>query len=372
ITTIESQLKKAVLLTLLDPYRLLEGDVWSAYEYLCFWATKAEIEPLNSKSKAAGRFIMDLWGIKHVRPFNPETTDPAESAGRYHLLNTLPLNQMVNRHLLECQKDKEAIPLGMKNLQQIEAAQLIRRMLLSWHLRPERRSKRYERYGWLKAACGVSAAHHYLHLDQSKEASTPKIDQLDLEVAGLSPMESLEDSDVPSGQFEHKKVNFEFFRWRQINISDGGLAAHVNKPFPSILEVGQLVLMEHESDDQEGWLVAVIRRMMHIDNERIEIGVQFMPGIIQPVSVRSMVVGSSRVDFQPSLLISNERGDQTLVTPCSMYTPGREFLLEDRSRVSRVGAGKLIESTHAFDRFFIHALLKKEAAEGNLQAATLQ
>lgn len=343
VPSINTVLKRASLLYLLDPYRLFQGDIWVAHDYLLIWASKADIEPLTATSRSSGRFLLDIYGIKRIRPYGPGSVQ--DSMDRYRLLNTLPLNQLVNRQLLDVLKDEDAVPNGLKSLNQIEAAQLLRRMLMSWHHRPERRSERYEKYEWLQATCGVSAAHHFLHLETfDSHAST---DTDDMENAELSP--------VSNTTFERDSIEFEIFRWRQINGSTGGLAADVKIPYPPLLQVGQLILLENEKREiASQWIVAVVRRMIHRNENSIELGAQFVGGIIQPISLRPITaIGDSLADFQPTLLVTNERGDQTLISPCGMYRPGRVYLLEDRARITRVVATKLVESTPGFDRFFI-------------------
>ena len=143
-----------------------------------------------------------------------------------------------------------------------------------------------------------------------------------------------------------------------INTSDAGLGLQTSRPHPPELQVGQVVLMR-ESDDRDEfdenseWFVGVVRRMVNRDANTAEFGIQRLSGKLQPVRIKPIAGDWSQdADFQPALMLERGNGQaHVLLTPKGMYQDGRQYLLESRAQLSRVGADKLLEGNRHFDRF---------------------
>lgn len=350
--SIELLFKRILLIALTDPYHLQRGEAWSCYDYLTEWGAKAGIgRAATAPENTTGVFLIDLGAMQPPKP--PE---PGESLAqeRHRLLTVAPLNASVHRHLQQIREEDAAAPKGAENLSIAEMEQMFRHMLLAWHVRPSRRSPRHEKYGACRVACGLSAINHFLLAgeftpEREERAAPPGTEDLILE---------------EKGTFRREAAHYDVHRWRIFNRSASGIGMMVSPPFPKDLQVGQLVLVEIETEQREKRLTpGIVRRMIERDANTLETGIQFIHNKVDPIAIRPHAYGSENAaDFQSGLLL-NRGGDapNALLVPHGMYKQRREFTLEHNGRSYRILAAKLIESTPVFDRFEYQEIIQRQS-----------
>ncbi len=342
--------KRAVLLAMIDPYRLLPGEVWHANEYLAGCAGKALLEPLAESSPTPGAGVVDLAGAKPPAPFAAgHAYQPAEC---FRVIDPGPLRSLLELHRGALEGPEPRLPPGLEAMQPFRADQLIGRMEQSW-LEPARReSVREESYDWLPVACGIVAI-----VAQLRELTRAN-DSFHYAPARMDP-----DRDPPAGP-GGRPVN-RLPSWRQFNRSAGGVGMRVRLPTPQDLRVGQLVLIEDTGATRaKGWLIGVVRRMIERDGTNVEIGVQFLGARAQPVTVRPIVLGRTPTpDLQPALLVdradNDDRGE--LITPCNLFRQGRELTVNLGRSKLQVGTLRLLEASPSFERFEYRVTMKERA-----------
>ncbi len=338
--TIGLALRRILLVSLADPFKLHRGEVWIVYDCLTCWAGRVALGPYAAAQKAAGRFLIDRRGFEKPKPFDPDKLPTNDT--QLLLLNALPLNATVHEQLKVVQSGNAATIPPLKSLNYWSATRILQSMLLGWHVLPSRRHERAERYDWLISTCGIGSVHHYL---QTSAADEGEADEMEA---------TLTDSqvDIGSTSLGITAAIHHRFRCRQTNISASGVCLIMAPEDAQGIHVGQIMVLESERERGVGRSkLAVIRRMIHRDASSLEVGLRFLPGEVR--TARIELSSQSRSDRQPALLIRrNGSGESELITPSLVYQPYRRFLLHTRSGdPMEASAGKLIESTCCFDRF---------------------
>jgi hypothetical protein len=339
--------KRAVLLAMIDPYRLLPGEVWHANEYLAGCAGNARLGPLDASSAGAGTGIVDLAGAKPPAPFSPERAyQPAE---QFRMIDPRPLGELLERQRNGLEGPDPILPAGLDAMQPFRAAQLLGRMEQSWLDPAHRETERQACYDWLPVACGIQAIVGQLRepmhsADDYWPASDPP---------AWSGQAASHLPETPAGSLPS---------WRQFNCSAGGLGMKVRLPAPPELRVGQLLLIQSSAaPSAKGPQVGVVRRMIERDGTDVEIGIQLLGDRVRPVAVRPVVVGRAPTpDFQPALLLDrpdlDDRGE--LITPCHLFRQDRELIVDLGNADLRVGPVRLIEASPWIERFEYRVTLR--------------
>ncbi|VAX10646.1 hypothetical protein MNBD_GAMMA26-2393 [hydrothermal vent metagenome] len=343
-TSISLLFKRILLIVLIDPYRLQLGEVWSCYEYLAHWAVKADLQQQAVVPKdITGVFLLDLQSMQPPKPPKPgQKLQP----DRHRIFSVAPLNLIVHQHMRQIRNEEGSTPNGTAHIPPNEINQMFRHMLLAWHVRPTRRSERQEQYGTHLAAYGLSAVTNFL-LQGSfcQNGQTANIG------------DTCEDTDQTLEErhsFRRENVHFEVHRWRIYNRSTSGVGIIIPPPFPTKLQVGQIILIEIDTNQQDKHLMpGTVRRIVERDTNTLEAGVQFIHGRVSPISIRPYNIDTSvTADFQHALALNpGGKASRTLLTPHGMYKRQQKFMLGFGGKTYLVQASKLAESTPIFDRF---------------------
>jgi len=344
--SIDHLFKQILLITIIDPYHLPRGEAWNCYNYLTHWAVKAELHISNTvPDNITGLFLVDLQAMYPPKP--PEPNSPLQQE-RHRLLHVNSLNLAIHQQRKQLLENETIEPEGTEGLSKEQTSQMFRHMLLAWHVRPTRRSERHEKYGSYSATYGLSAINHYLNKGAfTQEDETPTADSMD------SDSLTLEDT----LSFHRENKHHQIYSWRIFNRSTGGVGIIVPPPFPKDLQVGQLILIELDIDAEKKQLkTGIVRRMIERDANTLEIGVQFLPGKIVPISIRPYFYDKEiTADFQHGMLMDRgSKAAQALLTPHGMYKPQREFVLDNHDFVQRIISDDIIETTPVFDCFDYH------------------
>ncbi len=89
--------KQALLLALLDPYRLMQGEVNKVLEYLSSFGGHAHLQPLMQTSNPSGYFLARLDSDKPPRALAHDTT--VTDARTDILLNTIDLARLLHQQI---------------------------------------------------------------------------------------------------------------------------------------------------------------------------------------------------------------------------------------------------------------------------------
>ena len=346
--SIELLFKKILLIAIIDPYRLPRGEIWFCHNYLTQWAVKAELHTSPTvPDNITGLFLVDL---QTTYPPKPPTPNSELLQERHRLLHVNSLNLVIHQQRKQLLENEGTSPKGTAGLTKEQTTQMFRHMLLAWHVRPTRKSERQEKYGAHTVTYGLSAINHYLKKGSFAQEDNAAVEEL------------MDDNTLileETTSFRRENKHYPTCSWRIFNRSTGGIGIIVPPPFPKDVQVGQLIMIELESDTPTQHLKAgIVRRMIERDANTLEIGVQFLPGKITPISIRPCFYDKEiTADFQHGILMN--RGPNTskaLLTPQGMYKQQREFVLENNNYVQQILADDIIETTPVFDCFDYHEI----------------
>jgi hypothetical protein len=336
--TISRVLKRVLLLWLLDPSRLHAEEARACFALFNDLAPAAVLENLGDAPSGAGRFLVDLEGVDPPRPPDPDTLP--QNPDRFRYLNLLPLSKRLHQLLRQMENRGAEPPEGLRQIRGIDPKLVLTRVLKAWHGRQERRSERQESFGWMLCGCGLSAVGFFLEQLRKGDAAdelVPQETRLELDLQHYSPL---------SGH----AARFRRVRCRQVNRSASGMCIRLQLPAAAEPEVGQVLLLQEDLASITGdWHAGIVRRLLRIDQETLEAGVQFIRG-----AIHSIALGPPAAETRSVAALWVDRGDQRLnsiLAQRGLYRPGRELVVEADGPGRVIEAGQLLETTPSFDRF---------------------
>ena len=346
---VASNLKRIILLSLLDPYRKQPHEVWQVYGFLGHHAPGARIEALPQAAEATGCFVFDLDGSDP--PYLCTTPGCLKNRESLRRLNTGELLGVLDQQLVSIRQGGYTAPSGLEAMAEVDAVQLLLGMRIAWKIPPKRRHPRHEAYTWLNAACGVGAAHHRLSARRPDDPAqgSDEAEPTDIELGGLSQ--------APSAD---KPASYPVFRWRQVNRSDSGAAVHVPLPSTASLQVGQLVLFETDQGGPDADTVGgIVRRFRHIDPSTLEVGIEFLGENMRPITLRPVEGSGASGGFRAAISVTPRaaaRSSHEIITERGLFGKNREYVVEIGGDYIQLRALTLLESTHRFERFEARAV----------------
>jgi hypothetical protein len=336
--------KQALLLALLDPYRLMQGEVNKVLEYLNLLGGHAHLQPLMQTSNPSGFFLVRLDSDKPPRALAHDTT--VTDARTDILLNTIELARLLHQQIsqLETGVDPKALQLPFA-AKDFGYPNLLRRMLKHWGIAPKRLFNRVQHDAKMEICAGIRSIHHFLSGDLSGgvvgsagETSEHETTEITLELAN-SPLDKASHQTYVSRN------------WLIINESAGGLALAKDPKTDVQVRVGEIIGLRPE--DSEGWNIGVVRWVSSENPNHLQLGAQMIAPTATPVMLRPLIT-SSGTPFQPALLLPEIpalKQPATLVCLRGGFIPQREFLLDQNGIPQNVRASKLLEQTATFDLF---------------------
>lgn len=303
----------ALLLSLMDPSRLAEGEAGLFYEVIRHHAGHCRIVPGNQWSGAGeGLFLVDLKGdsppVPCWRVRSPLT------AQEPYLLDARDALAVLGERL-------ERIPAKVRR--QSPEARVLRRLLPE---KPDPRRHREPRHTDGRRV-GLLIGLDNIHAFQSNR-STPR--QADAGSTGAGA------AGGPSG-------------CRVLDTSKGGMCLELEDAASGEVRVGELLAVVEEDRRP---VLATIRSVQVRREGGVEIGIQLLAGISAPVYCRAREDAEGHAQ-RALFLHACEAEDisATLVVAKGFYRPGRRLLIDAGGKAVPACAGRSITDAPLFDRF---------------------
>lgn len=329
--------KQSLLLALLDPYRLMQGEVNRVLDYLASFGGHAHLQPLAQTSSPSGYFLVRLDSDKPPRALAHDST--VTDARTDILLNTIELARLLHQqiHGLESGVDAKALVLPPAP-RDFSYPSLLKRMLKHWGVAPKRLFNRIQNDAKMDICAGIRAIHHFLG-------------NRDSEAPGKSPETAitLELSDSPLDKTSHQ--TYVSRNWLIINESAGGLALEKDPKTDARIRVGEIIGLR--PDGSQAWNIGVVRWLSSEDPSHLQLGAQMLAPTATPVMIRP-VIASAATAFQAALLLPEIpalKQPVTLAVQRGGFSPQREFMLDNNGMLRNIRATKLLEQTATFDLF---------------------
>jgi len=338
--------KQALLLALLDPYRLMQGEVNKVLDYLASFGGHAHLQPLMQTSNPSGFFLVRLDSDKPPRALAHDST--VTDARTDILLNTIELARLLHQQIqrLEAGVNPKSLLLPVSAQQDFGFPNLLRRMLKHWGIAPKRLFNRMQNNARMDISAGIRAIHYFLSGE-----TVPATENLpdDQEMPDQDTEITLELANSPLDKSSHQ--TFVSSNWLIINESAGGMALVKDPKTDAHVRVGEIIGLRPEGN--EAWNIGVVRWVSSENPNHLQLGAQMLAPTATPVRVRP-VIASVGTLFQPALLLPEIpalKQPTTLLALRGSYQPQREFMLEGVDGPQNVRATRLLEQTASFDLF---------------------
>lgn len=340
--TVEHQFNRFMLLRLLDPCHLQEGEPRICFDYLNSVASHAELNTPTQESERSGNYVIDRLGEVPPYPFEPEGLDNL-SLPRFTLFDLNPVSQQIHKLLRRLERSEEQTPAPMNGLGHQEATNLLARMLKSWHIRSKRDSERHTTTGQVQVWAGLRSIYGYLTHEQGGEV--PDSDEI-----------TMSESSLQAARLDPSKPQLVA---RRFNQSRSGVALHLPPNAAGRPLIGELVLISlHGASDLNDWKIGIVKRALTRENAVLEIGVQFLLGRIVPITLQAIETRQHDDDEaqapvnHPALYIDQGHIHRSsLIVPKRLFIIGREYRVEEMLPAPCITPLQLLESTAMFERY---------------------
>lgn len=342
--TISHQYNRFLLLLLLDPCHLQEGEPRICFDYLNELAGEANIIAPDKDVDATGRYVIDRLGEVPPYLYHPDCLENLPLP-RFTLFDLSPVSKTLHQQLRLMEKSEQSKPACMNRLTAKEANNLLARMLKSWHIRLKRDSERHNTSGQIMVWIGVQNAYQYLAGQSTNQEPG------DEEITMTQPV-GMRDS-------AHRVGNKRIIALRS-NQSRSGVALRIPRQAVSKELIGQLILIStHENKQGSDWKLGVVKRAMNCGDNLLEVGVQFVAGKLEPITLRLAKLQNeeeSNPDHGGIFIDQGHNNRSSLIVPKHFFVIGQEYRVEEMIPSPSISPLQQLETTAHFERFRIKSV----------------
>lgn len=391
-STIGTQYKHIILLSLANPYRLPQSEIQKVNTALFGWSKYSHLHMLDDPNNPIGLFAIDLES--NAPPSYYNTAQKQSNSNFIRILDTSELTRIL-RDQIETSEKKSGNQKGkMQNTLDV-SQKTLKRLILAWGAVPKRNFSRKGKQTEVKVALGLSASHCFIQKayedkqrkvapdnefrDSEIEFDTKAVYQSDLidnvgeplshpdvwDIAQNPTIQSKDELNFPAfTQFTNegnsspllKTQNdiYDVYKCNLLNESAGGYCITWKNDIATKTVVGSLIsLFNPEEEGQEEWSIGVIRWIKAIEKEYLYIGIELLSPSAQAIASKNITSQSKTFDYTRALLLPELRSvkqPQTLITQ-SLYHVGDKLALDVHGQSIKVTLTKLLENTSTFAQF---------------------
>ena len=323
-----------LLLSLIDPYRLVPGEMEKLMALLNGARSLATLGQSRPATPGGGHFIVPC---DQDRPPKPVLSPSDETGGpNFRLLDT---NAVVDK----LRARKNALETGQVSAMTAramgrEGPALLGKLIVLWGDPPKRAHRREATDATAALCVGMKAVSHFI-------AREGRIDP----VAEAEALRNGITLPIPALLSDDGAQPVPVFEWRVVNRSPGGAKLCRAGAVEQSLAVGEIVGLKLE--DRPRWTLGVVRWITALDEGGMEFGVQFLSSGARMVWVQPVVNASPQAKLGLLLEAEEEGGAESLLAPPATYADMREFELDQQGVMFNVRAGRLVERGGRFDLF---------------------
>jgi len=395
LNTIVKLFKKIILLHIVDPFHLMEGEASKVYFLLDEWVKYCQVIPFDGPESLTGNFYVDL------NSGGPPKFAASDMEHNPQLGGVLILNKLLSHldHLLIHHRQSEATAEASLTLKDRMYRDMLMRLKYIWSGNLERISSRQPDSDGILLATGLTTSHHFISneepfaperdeirfykpegvkkglslmpveeqpwlLDSIEEklesgVVTPRTSKFDIECADIDAWEKIYSTNARARLLlDSKEPDFTAQIWQQHDTSRGGMGLVRVNPCGIRVWVGDLVAYKFTAHDLQDWFVGTIRWLRDIKPDKLELGVMIITESAQPVAVRAIGGIGKGGEYFRSLLVNkminknkNDQSKKTLIVPANIFDVGTEMVFSMKKNISYVRLTQIIETTNTFSQF---------------------
>jgi len=390
--------KHMLMLALIEPYHLMQGDAPAVYEQLKQWVYHCKILNMGENELTGGRFFIDLAIDMPPRyqSLNKNAVQPIE--GR--IIDISELSDVIHKQFNRIEHNNEDVRKHQNTLETRKLRATYQRLAHSISARPERLSARTTRLSPVVMAVGLSACHHYINNEleftpehdeieirkQSKQQKKSMSELLDSE--NLDPWkEEDEELRLQSGILKPRNSSFgskeekqrdvwakiyatstqhideknkssdHHYRTivtRQINTSQGGLAL-LYSDTQSRISVGELITFKEGKETiNKDLRIGTVRWMKSNDGNGLELGISILSDDALAIATKALKgVGAGGEYFRSFLTprMNPMEYPTTLITSSGIYDVDTILVVNLKHHLLYAQLTQLVETTNSFSNF---------------------
>jgi hypothetical protein len=330
---------EALLLSLSDPYRLVQGELDKIVAQARTWRGIVTLGQARPATRPGGHFLVPCDLDRTPKPIispNEETGGP-----NWRLLDANPIVDKLRQK-------KQAAETGnvsatMSKALGSEGLALLGRLVTLWGDPPKRAYRRNNPTASTVAICvGIKAVGHFVGFEPRMDA---KAEAEALKKGITMPLMALPTDDASQA--------IPVFEWDVVNESVGGLKVRRMGATQQPIGVGEVVGVKLM--DRSRWTIGVVRWITIFDEGGMEFGIQFLGSMAKPVWVQPTITSAPQA--KPGLMLAYADSGEvdSLLTMPNTFADRREFEINEEGTVSVMRATDLIEKTGRFELFHVSA-----------------
>ena len=327
---------EALLLSLCDPYRLVQGELDKIVQHARAWRGLCTLQQSRPASRPGGHFLVPCDQDRTPKPII--APDEEKGGPNWRLLDANPLVDKLRAKKQAAEAGN--VSAATKQALGAEGLALLARLATLWGDPPKRAYRRNPGDSTVAICVGLKAVGHFVSFEPRMDAA----EEREALRRGITmPLMALptDDSSQPIPVFE----------WDVVNESVGGLKVRRMGATQQPIGVGEVVGVKLR--DRSRWTIGVVRWITLFDEGGMEFGIQFLGSLARPVWVQPTITSAPQA--KPGLLIAfgeSEELDSLLTVP-NMFSDLREFEITEEGMVSLMRASGLIEKTGRFELFHV-------------------
>ena len=353
--TIELVYKRIVLLSLAEPYHLMQGEAREFYYLLSAWASTCELLPIVNAPNE-GDYVVDMQADVAPGFYSSELSRDLGEAYSVDISEVqkrldVHLKNILRNNLHEFEEEQHV------QLQHRKQRDMLLRLSDAWRGTLKRSVERHETAYQIKMATGINAIHHYLSLGQ---AFTPEVDELKLQTDDIDAafFANAYRSALQKDRY-HSNQSYSVNPWLQSNFSEYGSALTCSIDCPRLhAVVGEIVAhCDHKGSTQKNkdqWRVGLIRWLKTSDDEHLDMGIMNLARSAVAVAVKSVAGVGEGTDYFRAVLIPKQvslQQTRCLIVPTHVYDINSVLAINMKQRIFYAKLHKLKLSTQSFTQF---------------------
>jgi hypothetical protein len=325
----------AVLLSLADPYRLMQREADKVLDLLAQNRGLAALGPKPPDDTDPNRtFIVALDSDRAPRLLSNALKDPAGQ-----VLRALDIGRLLERLKQRPQTQAGRSEVPAKSRTTHDATDLIGRLARLWGDPPKRQFRRNSAETSVALCSGIKAIAYFAELGEKEEPP--------VEAASIRSGTTLPLLKIPTDPIS-RQVGVE--EWIVLNQSANGLRLHREPGGNGGITVGEAIGVRFIGG--RGWNIGVVRWLNMLENNDLEFGLELISPSAHPIQIEPTIASNGRAQAAlqlPSMIQDDET--ESLLTFPDTFSDLREFELDDGGESRLVRATTLVEKTSRFDLF---------------------
>jgi hypothetical protein len=353
--------KRILLLSLAEPYHLMQYEADDMYRLIASSVSNCVIEPF-SEFVTRGEYLIDLGSDsgprfvekeKQWQPLDPRMVDMSAVK--------LQLNIHLQRLLSSSLNAAEFESVSLIERQQRD---MLLRLADAWNAMLVRTAQRFALSAKIELSSGLNASHHYV---SDGIPFTPEMDELRLVSNSDKKAPTESNNTIFATAYQealqkdriHEKNNYALNPWSQKNISPIGIALNCKQTDNNIdVRVGELVTYRMAEKKLQRWQIGVIRWLQHEFTEEAEgnvnVGIMNIANGAVPVGSKAIKGLGSGTDYFRGLLVPKQvslNQTRSLLLPALLYDVGTVLAINMKQRLFYAKLTRMLISTRSFTQF---------------------